>query len=25
VIINDQKTSINHILDAFSGIDQAYY
>jgi|TARA_B110000261_G_C13037185_1_gene338789 putative endonuclease len=25
LIINDKKTSIKHIIDAFSGIDQAYY
>lgn len=25
VILNEQKTSVNHIIDAFSGIDQAYY
>jgi putative endonuclease len=25
VIINEKKTKINHIIDAFSGIDQAYF
>jgi|TARA_B100000795_G_scaffold237710_1_gene198485 putative endonuclease len=25
LIINEKKTSIKHIIDAFSGIDQAYY
>lgn len=25
IIINKQQTKINHIIDAFSGIDQAYF
>jgi putative endonuclease len=25
VLINEKQTKINHIIDAFSGIDQAYY